>query len=79
MIDDHDGDDDHHDDYDHDNFQETQKSSVEDNIQIIMMMITINVITGDPEEQRGGQHPDGGSQTILPTRKPLLCQVRCNQ
>ena len=35
MIDNHDGDDDHHDDYDHDNFQETQKSSVEDNIQMV--------------------------------------------
>ena len=42
------------------------------------MMITIDVKTGDPEEQCGGQHPDGGSQTILPTGKSLLCQVRCN-
>ena len=34
------------------------------------------MITGQPDEQRGGQHPDGRSPTILQARQSLLCQVR---
>ena len=34
------------------------------------------MITGQPDEQRGGQHPDGGSPTIIQARQSLLCQVR---
>ena len=34
------------------------------------------MITGQPDEQRGGQHPDGRSPTILQAWQSLLCQVR---
>ena len=33
------------------------------------------MITGQPDEQRGGQHPDGRSPTILQAWQSLLCQV----
>ena len=33
------------------------------------------MITGQPDEQCGGQHPDGRSPTILQAWQSLLCQV----